>query len=201
MIVPFENFNRKKASVNMLYAKEGVHIAHCRYDKPSEDEFFMPHAAITCVKQGRKVVFLNGYKHEMRAGDALYIPKNAIIYSDIAIRKEAFISVNMTLHNGEEGSPLAPLACRLTDSLPLKELAAEQYMSLSTFKRWFHRHTGASPLQWMIDKRLERARYLLQHKQRPVAEACFASGFQDVSYFIRRYKRRFGVTPGAPPGN
>ena len=45
MIVPFENFNRKKARVDMLYAQEGVHIAHCRYDQPSEDEFFMPHAA------------------------------------------------------------------------------------------------------------------------------------------------------------
>ncbi|WP_343702748.1 AraC family transcriptional regulator [Chitinophaga sp.] len=198
MIVPFKNFNREKAAVRLLYADGAVNIAHCRYPRPSEDAFFMPHAALTYVKQGRKVVFFNGCKHEMKAGDALFIPGNTILYSDILVKQEDFISVNMTIEDGNATDGiLQPVACRVTDRLPLEELARGQHMSLSTFKRRFRQHTGASPGQWLIEKRLERARYLLVHKQLPVTAACFESGFEDLSYFIRRYRRQFGRTPGS----
>ncbi|WP_157986602.1 AraC family transcriptional regulator [Chitinophaga alhagiae] len=184
--------------MRLLYAEGAVNIAHCRYQKPSEDAFFMPHAAVTYVRQGRKVVCFNGRQYEMKAGDALFIPKNTILYSDILVKREDFISVNMTIADNDAACGLLqPVACRLTDRVPLEELARGQHMSLSTFKRRFRRHTGASPGQWVITKRLERARYLLAHKQLPVTAACFESGFEDLSYFIRRYRRQFGHTPGS----
>ena len=199
MIEKFENFNDKKARVRLLYADSSVHIARCRYTRPSEDEFFMPSAAVTYVQQGRKVVFLNGVKHEMTAGDVLFIPRNAIIYSDITVKKSDFISVNMLINNDpvDGEAVLAYMATRVTAPHELAELARTHHMSLSTFKRWFRRHTGASPGQWLIARRLERASFLLGHKQRAVTDACFESGFNDLSYFIRRYKQHFGATPGA----
>lgn len=199
MIVRFENFNDKKACVNLLHADAAVNIARCRYERPSEDEFFMPFAAVTCVSQGKKVIFLNGDKHEMKAGDALFIPKNTILYSDILVKKEPFIAVNMIIKNDQpegEGALLESMAGRVTEPVQLGELAASHHMSLSTFKRCFLRHAGVSPGQWLIQKRLEKARFLLLHKHLSVTNACFESGFHDLSYFIRRYKQQFGVTPG-----
>lgn len=201
MIVTFENFNHAKARVNLLFADARVNIAHCRYQRPSEDEFFMPQAAVTYVHQGKKVVYLNGERHEMVKGDALYIPKNSIIYSDILVRKGDFISINMTLRAGEAVSPLASLARRLNEPASLQQLAAAQCMSVSTFQRWFRKTTGHSAGQWLLAKRLEHARYLLQQREATVTGAGAESGFEDTSYFIRRYRQRFGVTPARDAKN
>ena len=224
MIRQYEHFNNNKASVRLLYADPSLRLALCRYQRASEDEFFMPSAAITYVQEGRKVVFLNGEKYEMKEGDALFIPKNSILYSDISVRQKAFVSLNTLIRDerllhdntlqwalGMKDATVTPamglpaadpdvlgwMACRITHNLQLRQYARSGNMSLSTFKRWFKTNIGQSPAQWIIGKRLERARYLLLHKQLSITEACLESGFNDLSYFIRKYKQRFGITPGA----
>jgi len=194
MIRPYENFNQCKAKVELLYADDAMNMAFCEYRRSSEDAFFMPYTTLTYVREGRKVVFLNGECYDMKAGDALFIPKNSILYSDIIVKREPFVSLNLLL--GDEDALLSPMACHITDRMQLQYYASMHNMSLSTFKRWFKKEVGCSPGQWMIGKRLQHAKYLLQHKQQSVKEACYASGFEDVSYFIRRYKQAFGHTPG-----
>ncbi|MGX5818730.1 helix-turn-helix domain-containing protein [Chitinophaga lutea] len=222
MIRTYENFNAVKADVRLLYSDPGVHMALCRYRRPSEDEFFMPRAAITHVQEGEKVVYLNGVKHEMKAGDTLYIPRYSLVYSDIPVRKAAFSAVNVLLEEspallgewddgafvrgnghaaGREDAAdiLGLMACSISEQLELQHYAQSAHMSLSTFKRWFRREVGHSPGQWMIGRRLERAQFLLREKGYRVAQAAQECGFGDVSYFIRQYRKRFGQTPGAVP--
>lgn len=204
MIRQYEHFNKNKAAVDLLYAGDTLHMALCRYQLSSEDEFFMPCAAITYVHQGQKVIFVNGIKHEMKEGDALFIPKHVILYSDISVEQKPFVSLNTLLRDdalfpGQSSSDpdiLGWMACRITDNLQLHHYARSANMSLSAFKRWFRNNMGSSPAQWVIGKRLERARYLLLHKQWSVTAAAFESGFHDVSYFIRRYRQHYGHTPG-----
>lgn len=202
MITPFSNFNERKARVQRLYTNPVLDMALCGYEHPSEDEFFMPQAALTCVKQGRKTVYLDGKKHEMKEGDILYIPKYTVIYSDIVVKDKPFISLNTvirdeTLPGSDPAAILGAIAATVNQPQPLTQLARLHHMSLSTFKRWALRNTGSSLHQWIIQRRLERARYLLEHKRMPVSQACHESGFQDVSYFIRKFRERFGLTPGS----
>lgn len=194
MIRLYENFNQRKAKVELLYEDDAVNMAFCQYRRSSEDAFFMPYAALTYVRDGRKVVFLNGERYDMKAGDALFIPKNSILYSDILVKREPFVSLNLLL--GDADTLLSSMACNIADRLQLQQYAGMHNMSLSTFKRWFKKEVGCSPGQWMIEKRLQQAKFLLQHKHLSVAQACYESGFEDVSYFIRRYKQVFGHTPG-----
>ncbi|UPK68090.1 AraC family transcriptional regulator [Chitinophaga filiformis] len=194
MIQLYENFNQRKAKVELLYADDAMNMAFCQYRRSSEDAFFMPYAALTYVREGRKVVFLNGECYDMKAGDALFVPKNSILYSDIIVKREPFVSLNLLL--GDADTLLSPMACHIADRMQLQHYASAHNMSLSTFKRWFKKNVGCSPGQWMIEKRLQQAKYLLQHKGLSVKEACYRSGFEDVSYFIRRYKQAFGHTPG-----
>ena len=63
-------------------------------------------------------------------------------------------------------------------------------MSLSAFKREFRGAFGASPRGWLTDRRLDRARHLLARGDRNVTEV----GFESVSHFIHRVRRRFAVT-------
>jgi len=194
MIRLYENFNHRKAKVELLYEDGAMKMAFCQYRRSSEDAFFIPYTTLTYVREGRKVIFLNGECYDMKAGDTLLVPKNSILYSDIRVKREPFVSLNLLL--GDADTLLSPMACHIGDRMQLQYYAGMHNMSLSTFKRWFKKEVGCSPGQWMIEKRLQQAKYLLQHKRLSVKEACYDSGFEDVSYFIRRYKQAFGHTPG-----
>lgn len=62
--------------------------------------------------------------------------------------------------------------------------------------RSFRAHLGKSPTEVVLCLRLDRARHLLRQPGSRVGEVAAAVGFQQVPYFVRRYRRRFGVTPG-----
>ncbi len=43
--------------------------------------------------------------------------------------------------------------------------------------------------------RLDNAKRLLCNQSLTVQQVCYRSGFQDVPYFCRLFKRTFGMTP------
>lgn len=55
--------------------------------------------------------------------------------------------------------------------------------------------TGLSPIDFVKEYRLNKAKSLLQSGKYNVGEASYQSGFTDASYFSKRFKERFGVSP------
>jgi AraC-like DNA-binding protein len=91
---------------------------------------------------------------------------------------------------------LGPLVeAHLGRPVTIEELARQAGMSLSAFKREFRGAFGASPREWLTDRRLDRARHLLARADRNVTEVGLEVGFESVSHFIHRFRRRFAVTP------
>lgn len=78
----------------------------------------------------------------------------------------------------------------------IDQLAAIGHVSVSTSERLFRKYTGMTPTQYVLGKRLERARYLLDNGKN-VTEAALECGFCDSSYFILQFRKQFGLTPGA----
>ena len=68
-------------------------------------------------------------------------------------------------------------------------------MSEVNFRRLFGEYTGKSPIEYRNDIRLENARIRLQSGEYNVSEAAEASGFSNLSFFIRLYKKKYGYTP------
>jgi AraC family transcriptional regulator len=67
----------------------------------------------------------------------------------------------------------------------------------SDFARLFKEATGLPPHQYVIARRVERARQLLQGSaDLSLAEVAAHAGFSDQSQFARHFKRLVGVTPG-----
>ena len=84
------------------------------------------------------------------------------------------------------------------DAAPsLQELAAVARLSVYHFARQFKRATGLPPHQYVIMRRVERARQLLQAgTDLSLAEVAACAGFSDQSQFTHHFKRVVGVTPG-----
>lgn len=68
-------------------------------------------------------------------------------------------------------------------------------MSEVNFRRLFREYTGMSPIDYRNDLRLKNARAMLGSGEYNVSEAAEASGFSNLSFFIRLYKKKFGYTP------
>ena len=95
---------------------------------------------------------------------------------------------------------LAPALRRMhadcAENCQASEYAAMCGMSESGFRRLFTECTGESPIAYRNRLRLEAARTLLENGDYNVSESARAVGFENLSFFIRLYKRRFGHTPG-----
>jgi AraC family transcriptional regulator len=79
----------------------------------------------------------------------------------------------------------------------LEQMAAVARLSAYHFARQFKATTGLPPHQFVIARRVERARELLQGgTDLSLAEVAADVGFSDQSQFSRHFKRALGVTPG-----
>ncbi|HWW42137.1 AraC family transcriptional regulator [Pedobacter sp.] len=66
--------------------------------------------------------------------------------------------------------------------------------SLSGFKRDFSKIFATTPKQWLRDKRLEEAYYMIKQKKQRPAEIYLDLGFENLSHFYFAFKQKFGLT-------
>lgn len=78
----------------------------------------------------------------------------------------------------------------------LTELAEEAGMSRYRFARLFKQSTGLSPHQYVIARRVERAKRLLELEGSSLHEVALGAGFSDQAHLTRHFKRFIGTTPG-----
>jgi len=67
--------------------------------------------------------------------------------------------------------------------------------SLAAFKRDFAKQFDNSPNRWLVQKRLEEARYLIEEQQKRPSDIYLDLGFMDLSHFSFAYRKAFGKTP------
>jgi AraC family transcriptional regulator len=86
---------------------------------------------------------------------------------------------------------------RLDVGLSLGQMAAAAHLSVYHFARQFKAATGLPPHQYLIARRVERAKELLhQDGDFSLAEIAASCGFSDQSQFSLHFKNLVGVTPG-----
>lgn len=81
-----------------------------------------------------------------------------------------------------------------TQEIKISTVANYIGMSAGAFSRWFKQETGEPFINYVIDQRIYHAKNtLLQRKS--VSEAFYSSGFNNLSYFNRVFKKSTGMTP------
>lgn len=88
------------------------------------------------------------------------------------------------------------MEANFSSNLSLDEFARMCSRSLSGFKREFQELYHTTPGKWLIEKRLEYSRYLIETTDLHIDEICFESGFENRTHFNRVFKNRYGTTPG-----
>ncbi|HET6991637.1 MAG TPA: AraC family transcriptional regulator, partial [Bacteroidia bacterium] len=83
----------------------------------------------------------------------------------------------------------------ITNNISVEELAFLCNVSLSTFKRRFARIYGTSPNKWILKKRMEIAKDLLQNNREKPGNIFYKIGYENHSSFTKSFKQTFGLTP------
>lgn len=83
----------------------------------------------------------------------------------------------------------------LDGNMTVMLLARACGLSTKHFSRAFRQSTGLSPHQWLLHRRIDRAKQLLRGTL-PLADLALACGFADQSHFTRVFTRAVGLSPG-----
>jgi len=81
------------------------------------------------------------------------------------------------------------------EPLDVEALARAARVSPRHFSRSFRQTFGETPHQYLLSRRIERARYLLRTTDMQVAQVCLEVGFNSVGSFTTTFRRHVGVSP------
>lgn len=84
---------------------------------------------------------------------------------------------------------------KVHSNLKLEEIAFLCNMSLSTFKRHFIKEFQVSPGKWLQEKRLSKAKEILEEGEFKPSDIYFDFGYNNLSNFSIAFKNKFGINP------
>lgn len=79
--------------------------------------------------------------------------------------------------------------------ITLSDIAGAAHISRSEAGRCFQSYLGCSPVEALINYRLQTARRLLHETTLTLQEISFSCGFHSVNYFSRQFRKRYGYSP------
>lgn len=85
----------------------------------------------------------------------------------------------------------------LEQPLKLADLADRASMSVRTFNRRFRQEDGLTPMQWIVQQRVDRARQLLERTDLPVDRIAADAGFGTGTALRTHFHAALGVSPRA----
>jgi AraC family transcriptional regulator len=131
--------------------------------------------------------------------------------SQLLVDEVSILLMSQLIHNYSDGSPversrggLAPwqeriakeiLFGRLCDPPTVDELGQACGVSARHFIRAFRQSAGRTPHQWLMQERALKAKNLLEHSDRTLAEISAMCGYANQSHFCRAFLRSFGQSP------
>jgi len=130
---------------------------------------------------------------------------NARITPDIKNQMEPLSDHGRPVLLGQKVSPGMPtlrlnrviafVDANVSQDLCLSTLAAVAGMSPYYFCRSFKQSTGITPHRYVLNRRMEQARQLLEQKSISLLEVAHLVGFTDQSQFTRVFHKMVGTTP------
>lgn len=80
-------------------------------------------------------------------------------------------------------------------NVPVVKFAQLTGRSLAGFKRDFQKTFALPPRQWLLSKRLDMAKFLIENKHQKPSAIYLDLGFESLSHFSHTFKKKFGLAP------
>jgi AraC family transcriptional regulator len=116
-----------------------------------------------------------------------------------SLRRMGERHVGPTVRGGLAGANLKKVTGHIEENLGrpiiLAELAQLSGLSTRHFIRAFSESTGDTPHQFVLNRRIERAKRLLSISKSSITEVGLEVGFSHSQHFTARFKRQTGVSP------
>ncbi|ORC35383.1 hypothetical protein B4O97_09430 [Marispirochaeta aestuarii] len=112
--------------------------------------------------------------------------ENGEILRELAINNRGFYQISRVISKIHEN---------YSRPIEIQALAREAGMSSTAFHASFKAMTSTSPLQYIKNIRLHKAKEIIQNEGEKANAAAMRVGYESSSQFSREYKRTFGTTP------
>jgi len=103
--------------------------------------------------------------------------------------------LGMGVTNSVVQKAVSLMEAAIEEPVALSELTRRTGVSQRQLERLCKRYLGATPAQYYVQLRLERARRMLRQTDMSVAEVAIACGFISLSHFAKVYRRHYGLSP------
>ncbi|MGG7096501.1 AraC family transcriptional regulator [Clostridium sardiniense] len=118
----------------------------------------------------------------------------------IILKHELYINKNKNTKRNQQKilqfkKVLSIIENEYSNPISLEDLSRAAGMTPKYFCRFFHEMTNKTPIEYLNYYRIESASEQLITTDLPVTEIAFNCGFNDVSYFIKTFKKYKNVTP------
>ena len=148
---------------------------------------------------GAPVLIVTGFGSEEVAARAIDLGANGYLRKPFS-PGELRSRVSGLLAEGPRFSHLAERAREVIDGLAEQPVSAGEIaqmlgVSARHLTAAFLERYGRTPMQYLRESRMRLARQLLVTTRLPIAEIAIRSGFRDISYFDRFFKRVHNMTP------
>ena len=87
------------------------------------------------------------------------------------------------------------LNSHFSKNITIESVAAKVHLSTSQFQRRFRALFQTSPIQYLLQLRIDSACQQLQRTALPIGSIAIENGFYDQSAFCRQFQKRVGLTP------
>ncbi|MEO0898706.1 MAG: AraC family transcriptional regulator [Bacteroidota bacterium] len=113
----------------------------------------------------------------------------------LSAKEGSFADILHSLGTAAPKSLKAFMEANFDKPLTIEDYAFLTGRSESTFRREFKSKFAITPRKWIIQKRMEKAKDLLQKTQFEVGRVAIEVGYENTSHFIVEFKKHFGSTP------
>ena len=174
-----------------------IYLGFDLYNSEFEEAYFSKEITKLPIKSSEKIfTIFNDIVSFSRRGITSYLMLDISFYNLLA-------EISNNLHFQDYSSTVNPvlkpafqfISENNISEVTVARLARACQLSPSGFRSLFKAHTGVSPIDYILDLKLKKAKILLAEKSLSVAEVAHMLGFTDLSYFSKFYKQHTGKLP------
>lgn len=151
------------------------------------------------VTEGAKYVFLlnslvEHFKNEKK-GNELLVKADMLVLLAYLMQENPQEADAKNIRHNSVTQFTQVLATAYNEKIYLGDLAEQSGLSPAQMRKVFRKVNHISPREYLIGKRIEEAKYLLEEGKENVSSIAEKVGYENVNYFSRIFKKKTGMSP------